>query len=310
MDFETFQALPTVEAAALVREKGPKVVVFPINGTRRWFILEHGQKGGQDGPFSMQDYMTITWTHQISLYKLFFDHGVETLLTPIFGPELLGRGEEYAQMIKPGLLWINENEALLDFYQEYGVRVRVYGDTIRYLTGTPYEDALCSFEALAKRTAKNNRYRLLFGVCAHDAAESVAEIGLQFHRQHGRLPNKQEIITAYYGEPLPPVDIFIGFDRPAAFDMPLLATGSEDLYFTISPSPYMDQYLLRAILYDHLFSRHVSEQYGELSAESLGLLAGFYTKNRHHVLGLGKRSKDGSFWYPLPQVQLTNALEE
>jgi tuberculosinol/isotuberculosinol synthase len=306
MELEAFLALPTAEVARLVREKGPKVVVFPINGTRRWFILEHGHQAGE---FSMDAYMTITWNRQIALYQLFFDHGVETLVTPIFGLELLGRGESYARMIKPGLLWVNENQALLDFYRDYNVRVRVYGDTQRYLTDTPYEDALTSFEELAARTADHHRHRLFFGVCAHDAAESVAEIGLRFHQEHGRLPTKEEIITAYYGETVAPVDVFIGFDRPSAFDMPLIATGSEDLYFTISPSPYLDQCLLRLILHDHLFSRPVSEQYGELSAESWQILAEFYTHNRHNVLGLGKRSKDGSFWYPLPQVQLTDALK-
>jgi hypothetical protein len=306
MNLEAFQALPTSEVAQLIHEKGPKVVVFPINGTRRWFILEHGAQGGG---FSMEAYMDTTWDRQIALYKLFFEHGVETLLTPIFGPELLTRGAAYAQMVKPGLLWINENRALLDFYQDYGVRVRVYGDTVRYLTGTAYEDVLTSFDALAAKTAENKAHRLFFGVCAHGAAESVAEIGLRFYQEHGRLPNKEEIVAAYYGEVVPPVDIFIGFDRPSAFDMPLISTGEEDLYFTVSPSPYLDQYLLRSILYDHLFSRPVSEEYSELSAESWHILAAFYAKNRHGVLGLGKKSADGSFWYPLPQVQLTEALK-
>lgn len=305
MELATFSSLPTEEIARIVQERGPKVVVFPINGTRRWFMLEHGDQNGQ---FSMADYMTITWNRQIDLYKLFFDHGVETLLTPIFGPELLSRGEEYAQMIKPGLLWINENQQLLDFYREYNVRVRVYGDTIRYLTGTPYEEALACFDELAARTADNNRCRLFFGVCAHDAAESVAEIGLNFYQEYGRLPAKEEIISAYYGEPLPPVDIFIGFDRPSAFDMPLIATGSEDLYFTVSPSPYMVQSMLRAILYDHLFSRPVSEQYEAISTNYWHILKEFYKINRNHVLGLGNRSGDGSFWYPLPQVRLTEGL--
>jgi tuberculosinol/isotuberculosinol synthase len=305
MDFEAFQALPTAEVARLVRERGPKVVVFPINGTRRWFILEHA---GHNGGFTMESYMRITWDRQIALYKLFFDHGVETLVTPIFGPELLSRGEAYAQMIKPGLLWINEDQTLLNFYRDYEVRVRVYGDTVRYLTDTPFEEALESFDALAARTAVNNRYRLFFGVCGHDAAESVAEIGLTFYEEHGRLPNKSEIVTAYYGEALSPVDIFIGFERPASVDMPLIAAGSEDLYFTISPSPYLDQRLLRAILHDFLFSRHVSEEYEDLSADSWQILAEFYKTNRHRALGLGKRSKDGSFWYPLPQVNLTDGL--
>ena len=40
MELESFLQLPLEEAARLVRADGPKVAVFPINGTRRWFMLE------------------------------------------------------------------------------------------------------------------------------------------------------------------------------------------------------------------------------------------------------------------------------
>jgi hypothetical protein len=202
------------------------------------------------------------------------------------------------------LLWFTRDPALLAFYQQYGVRVRVYGDTLRYLAGTPYEHALSAFDEVARRTAGHGHRRLFFGVCAHDAAETVAAFGSRFHQQHGRPPNKEEIVTAYYGEPVGPVDIFIGFDRPAVFDMPLIASGQEDLYFTVSPSPYLDRQTLRSILFDHLFTRPVTERYDELTLESRQTMSQFYRLNRQHVLGIGQRSADGSFWYPLPQVQL------
>ena len=68
--------------------------------------------------------------------------------------------------------------------------------------------------------------------------ETIAEVSLRLHRENGCLPTKQQIVEAYYGEYVEPVDLFIGFaDRPAVFDMPLIATGSEDIYFTVSPSP-------------------------------------------------------------------------
>ena len=58
---------------------------------------------------------------------------------------------------------------------------------------------------------------------------------------------------------LPPVELFIGFDKFTVFDMPLLTTGEEDLYFSVSPSPYMTIRQLRAILYDHLYVRRTPE---------------------------------------------------
>jgi tuberculosinol/isotuberculosinol synthase len=159
---------------------------------------------------------------------------------------------------------------------------------------------------MAKRTALHQRHRLFFGVCAHDAAETVARIGIRFQEEQGRPPSKREIVEAYYGEWIEPVDLFIGFaDRPAVFDMPLIATGSEDLYFTVSPSLYLDAHTLRLILYDHMFARRVDDaDYGELSPTDWQALAELYTRNRNHVLGLGRRDRSGSFWYPVPQVDL------
>lgn len=302
MDIETFLNLPTAEVARLVRQAGPKVCVFPINGTRRWFMLEHPEQAATN---FMETYLQIAGRRHVELYKLFFDHGIETLLTPIFGPDILERGEEYSQLLESGLLWFAQNRDFVDFYDAYDVRVRVYGDARRYLQNTLYAHALDVYDELAQRTASHRRYRLFFGVCAHDPAETVAEIGVRFHQEHGRLPDKRQIVQAYYGEYVEPVDFFIGFDRPAAFDMPLIATGSEDLYFTVSPSPYLDARTLRAILYDHLYARRVDEtDYALLSPQDWRALADFYTMNHGHVLGLGRKHKSGNFWYPLPQVEL------
>jgi hypothetical protein len=300
MDLDTFQGLPTDEVARLVRQAGPKVCVFPINGTRRWFMLEHPEEAAT----GLGDaYLRITWQRQIEMYKMFFEHGVDTLLTPIFGPDLLSRGDEYVQLVKPGLLWCAQNQDILGFYATYDVRVRVYGDTRRYLQNTPYACVLDAYEELARRTAAHRRHRLFFGVCAHDASETVAEIGVRFYQEHGRLPTRCEIVEAYYGEVVEPVSFFIGFDRFTAFDMPLVATGNEDLYFTISPSPYLDVRGLREILYDHLFTRRVDESgYGEIESEDRPWMKGFYQANLGRTIGIGMQR--GGVWYPLPQVQL------
>lgn len=295
-----FQNLSTEKVAQLVREAGPKVCVFPINGTRRWFRLEYPEEAKADSP---ETYFQIAGRQHIKLYKLFFDHGIDTLLTPIFGPELLARGKEYEQIMVPALLWFAQNQDFLHFYDTYDVRVRIYGDAQHYLQNTIYAPALDAYEEIARRTISNQSHRLFFGVCAHDATETVAKIGLRFHQEYGRLPNKQEIIETYYGEYVEPVDFFIGFDRPTVFDMPLIATGDEDLYFTISPSPYLSVCTLRAILYDHLYTRRVDESsYAKLSPEDWDWLRSFYQINQTQVLGIG--TKRNGVWYPLPQARL------
>lgn len=308
MDAKTFQDLPVEEVARLVRASGAKTCVFPINGTRRWFALEYPEEAAAD---FVGGYLRIGGQRHVELYRLFFDHGVDTLLTPVFGAELLGRGDEYMQIAAKGLLWFAQGECFRAFYDEYDVRVRVYGDARRHFADTPYAYLLDAFDDLARRTADHRRYRLFFGVCANDPAETVAAIGASFYRKRGRLPTRKEIVTAYYGEVVEPVSFFIGFDRPSAFDMPLLALGEEDLYFTVSPSPYLDAVTLRAILHDHLYTRRVHDaDYTELSAQDWQTLAEFYRLNRRHVLGLGRQHASGGFWYPLPQVELPPQMRE
>ncbi len=306
MNARDFQRLPVEEVARLVRAAGCRVCAFPINGTRRWYWLEHGAEAA-----SPEHYLEVSAERLVEVYRLFFDHGIETLLVPVFGPDLVTRGETYMQqVVGQGLRWFAEDRRLWDFCRAYGVRVRIYGDAPRYLHGTPYARDLEAFERAADaHTGSGATRRLFFGVCAHDPTERVAEIAAEFYRRHGRPPSRREVVEAYYGEPVEPVALFIGFERPAAFDMPLLATGSEDLYFTVCPSLSMDAPTLRAILYDHLFARRVDESdYSALASEEWDTLAEFYRLNRGHVLGLGLAWGQRHFWYPLPQVTLPPRL--
>ncbi len=298
MDIQLFQDLSKSQVAELVRSSGSMVCVFPINGTRRWFMLEHSVPEGADWATV---YCDVSAERHIELYRMFFDHGVSTLLTPIFGPDLLDRGEEYAGMAMEGLVLLAEDARFLEFYHQYDVRVRFYGDYRRFLAPTAYNYVSAIFDQVTARTASHSRHRLFFGVCAHDATETVGELAVQYHSEHGRLPDRRTLVEMYYGEYVDPVSLFIGFDRPSAFDMPLVATGSEDLYFTVCPSPYLSSGQLRAILHDHLYSRRTGEvDYTSLEAGEWHAMREFYRANADRTLGVG--IKEGQIWYPLPQV--------
>jgi halimadienyl-diphosphate synthase len=306
VDIETFQHLPNSAIARLVREQGPKVCVFPINGTRRWFMLEHLSEEETD--FATH-YLDIITRQHIDLYKLIFDHGIDTLLTPALGPDIMERGQDYMNMASEGLARLASHPDFLSFFQAYDVRVRFYGDYCKFLASTPYAYLVDQFDKVAAQTASHQRHRLFFGLFAHDASESVAEIAVQFHQTHGQLPSRQEIVKAYYGEFVEPVDVFIGFDKFSAFDMPLVATGNEDLYFTVSPSLYMTQAQLREILYDHMFARRQEEpDYDAMQANDWELMREFYKLNEGRTLGVGVKQRHGGFWYPLPQVEWPDSL--
>jgi tuberculosinol/isotuberculosinol synthase len=285
---------------------GPKVCVFPINGTRRWFILEHPFE--QTGDW-VQTYLdTSIWRH-VELYQLLFDHGLATLLTPVFGPDLLERGEEYMSMAAQGLAHLATHPDFLNFYEAYAVRVRFYGDYRKFFGPTSYAYLLDLFDQVTQRTMQHDRYRLFLGVCAQDATETIAELAVRYHATYGCVPNKQVLIELYYGEFVEPVDLFIGFDKFCAFDMPLIATGNEDLYFMVSPSPYLTEGQLRDILYDHLYTRRGEEpDYFGMADGDWALLQGFYQLNLGKTMGVGARQTNAGIWCPLPQVELPDSF--
>jgi tuberculosinol/isotuberculosinol synthase len=146
-------------------------------------------------------------------------------------------------------------------------------------------------------TRNHSRFHLYFGVFADESLETVARLSVEHYLAQGAIPDKQTLIRKYYGEDILPVSLFIGFDKFSAFDMPLLSTGEEDLYFSVSPSPYMTQRQLRTILYDHLYLRGAPEpDYTKFTSDQLGWLRAYYRRNQDTVLGSG-RLKFG-LWLP------------
>lgn len=295
IELTAFLNLPAEEIAQIVHEDGPQVCVFPINGTRRWFVLEHAQKAGDD-PISA--YMDLASQNHIELYRLFFNHGIETLLTPVFGPDLLLRGDEYVKRVGAGgLACLASHPTFLDFYEEADVRVHFYGDHRRNLSNTPYAYLSDLFDEATEKTKQHNHYRLFFGVFAQDATQTIAELSVNHYLEHGEVPDKRTLIELYFGEYVEPVDIFIGFDKFSVFDMPLLATGEEDVYFTISPSPYMTEYQLRMILYDHIYLRREPEpDFFTMSLEARNELRQFYIQHQEDTLGIGQLRQ--GVWIP------------
>lgn len=303
MDLQTFQQLPAPEVAQIVTSAGTKVCVFPTNGTRRWLFLEHPPTSPQEFANS---YLEKSLLPHIELYRLVFDHGISVLLSPIFGPDLMERGEEYMKYISEGLSWLATHPDFLAFYDEHEVRVRFYGDYRKYLAPTSYRYLCEQFDAVTERTAHNKRHCLFFGLFAHDPTETLIDLALKYYAQHGTAPEKRQLIAAYYGEYVPPVNLYIGFDKPAIFDVPLILTGSEDLYFTVSPSMYMTEAQLRNILFDHLYQRHDSEpDYFTMPEEGWAEMRHFYHSNKGNTLGIGNKHPRWGYWYPLPQVDLS-----
>jgi tuberculosinol/isotuberculosinol synthase len=229
---------------------------------------------------------------------MLFDHGVHTILAPVFGRELMRRGDEYTKRVgMDGLVRTATDKIYRDFFEKYKVRVRFYGDYRDVLKGTEYEPVLGSLYEVMGDTKDNTGFNLFFGVFADEVTETISRLSVEHYLAHSAIPDKGALIRKYYGEDLPPVSLFIGFDKFSVFDMPLLATGEEDLYFSVSPSPYMTEHQLRAILYDHIYVRRTPEpDYTKMSRDELDWLREHYRNNKDLAFGVGKLKFN--LWFP------------
>ncbi|MEW6403817.1 MAG: diterpene synthase [Chloroflexota bacterium] len=299
ISLEEFQQLSAAQVAQLIRSHGAQVCVFPFNGTRRWFLLEHGSQKLED---PAKAYIDLTGKRYIAMYRMLFDHGLDTVLAPVFGGDILGRGDEYMQQIGVGMRLLTDHPDFLSFYDEYGVRVHFYGDYRKALCGTPYAYLSDLFDGVTKRTASNTRFRLFYGVFGSDATETIAELSIQHYQQTGRIPTRQELIEFYYGEQIEKANIFIGFEKFTVFDYPMLGNGEESLYFTAAPSLYMNERQLRDILYDHLYLRSLDEpDYSDMTGEDIAGMHRYYQRNRGTTFGVGKIH--GKIWYSNPEIR-------
>ncbi|MGC1379218.1 MAG: hypothetical protein WA821_23510 [Anaerolineales bacterium] len=294
VDYETFLVLPTEDVAKLVRAAGPQVCVFVINGTRRWFTLEHADVKQN----SFQDYLDITGERYIDLYQLCFEHGMDTLLAPVVRTESLTRGSEYVQKVMvDALAEFAKNPDYLSFYEKYKVSVHFYGDYRKFFPGTPFAYLTELFDDITKQTEQNTSCRLFYGIFASDATDTIAELSVEHFQKTGNIPSRRELVEQYYGEYIAPVTLYVNFDKFRVFDYPLLNLGDEDLYFTVAPSPYMTQEQWRNILYDHIYSRCVEEvDYSKMQKQDFQDMKDFYRINCQNTLGVGEMR--GGIWYP------------
>jgi hypothetical protein len=266
---------------------------WPFNGTRRWYLLHR-----RNNP-DTEDYVTTLIRRQAEQHRLVFAHGVSTILAPSFGTELLQRGSTYARQALGGLLQLADDAV----YQEMlaaGLRIRFYGDYEEKLNVLGCRPMLKACADLISATASGNGPLLLIGLFADAPYPTIARLSVEFAEQKGRPPNRQELIEAYYGCAVPDLTLYLGFAQPALFDIPLLTTGEEDLYATLTPSPSLTEKQLREILYDNLITRRTAEgDYEELSDEAQAALAAYNDRYTGVTLGIGSRDPLTGIWNPL-----------
>jgi hypothetical protein len=271
----------------------PVVMGWPYNGTRRWYVAYRRRNP------RAKDYLRVLIRRQAELHRLIFAHGVSVILAPSFGTETLKRGEAYTRYALGGLAQLPDDEvyrALIDS----GVRIRFYGDYEEALRVAGLRSALETCATLTEATASGEGPLLLIGLFADDPFPTIARLSVEFAEREGHPPDRAELIEAYYGLPVPDLSLYVGFEKPEMYDVPLLTNGLEDLYATLNPSPDLTERQLREILYDHLVTRRAAPvDYDALSPEAQLELAEYIERCKGETLGIGHIDLLTGLWRPL-----------
>ena len=275
----------------------PVVMGWPYNGTRRWYLVN-----SPPAPDPV-DYLRSLVRRQGEHHRLVFEHGVSALLAPSFGMETLKRGPEYTRYALGGLLEIANDEVYSGMF-ESGVRLRFYGDYASVLDVPEYRPMLEACNQLVADTASGEGPLLFIGLFADDPYPAIVRLSVEFEREHGRTPDRRELVEAYYGLPVPDLSLYLGFGQPEMFDVPLVTTGLEHLYVTVNPSPDLTERQLREILYDHLVTRNAPPvDYESLSPEAVGELSRRTERASGKTIGLGRIDPLTGLWNPvLPEL--------
>ena len=225
------------------------------------------------------------------------DHGVGAILAPSFGMLNLRRGEAYVRHALAGLLDMASDEVYREMFRR-GVRVRFYGDYRRALAAPEFGSTVEACDEIMASTAGGDGPLILIGLFADNANEEIARLSVELFQKHGKVPDRAALIEAYYGVPLPDLSLFVGFEQPQLFDVPLVATGYQDMYYTLNPTPDVDEAQLRAILYDHLVARQRPEaHYEKLPAEAQRRIV--EQGRRRGTVGLGRVDPLTDVWRPV-----------
>ncbi len=280
-------------AAQWVAERGPVVMGWPFNGTRRWYIAQRHANP------DFGDYLSAVIRRQGELHRMIFAHGVSALVTPGFGMETLKRGREYTKYVLSGLLQLAEDEVYRRMFAE-GLRLRFYGDYEEKLDAPDFRPMLDACAELESSTASGGGPLLLIGLFADDPYPSIARLSVEFAEKHGRPPDREELVEAYYGVRVPDLSLYVGFEQPQMFDVPLITNGLENLYTTLNPSPDLTERQLREILHDHLVTRQAPPvDYENLSPEALRRMISYNESRGGQTLGVGRIDPLTGLWEPV-----------
>lgn len=261
--------------------------------------MEYGDiaKGYKDEEI-FQDYAMRSFQRSIEIADMIFNDGIQTLFLVGIMPGQTQRDTTY-QLNLAKSLRILADENAWDLYANHDIGVMFRGNWEYLLNQLDVPDILDSYLTIEEHTAPY-RSRLLIWTTAEETIPSpLAPLIAESIHQTGQLPPTSLLVETYYSRALSHIDIFIGHNKPSLKSQipPLLE--ANDLYFTMTPSYYLDLPQWRHILYDHLFARRGNKRdYDTWTQASVNDLRTFYANHRRSILGVGNYQPLTQTWRP------------
>lgn len=279
---------------------GGKTLVFAPGGTSRWYFLEYGDtRVGYGERDQFLDYGRRAVRRTVELLDMIFRDGISTIFVVGNTPEQDTRNLEYTN----NLAWsygVIADETSQDLYAKYDIGVLFRGAWEQSLARLGASgDILASFREVEAKTAHRERWMIWLAYDNAPIPQSLAPLVADSIQKTGMLPDRATLCQAYYGRPLQYADIFLSNNKPSTKHMcpPLMVLG--DLYFTVNPSYYMDQWQWRHILYDHLFARRRHyRDYKTFKPDVMDEMRSFYAANQGVTLGVGTHHAISQTWRP------------
>jgi hypothetical protein len=298
---EEFVALPAEEIARIVKQKEkPKVGIFVPDGNRRMTMALTGLS--EDSEDFYAEYVRLFTEKFMENLKVFYSHGLDTLIIPLISPTILNRNQNYINLAINGLLQtLVKSDKWLNFYKENDIRVKTYGD-LEALRGTECEKGVQWIEGIKTQTSHHKTHTLFYGFLSNNTGgmESI-NLAVEFYKLHRRKPTYPEMKEMYYGENLPGADFFIMSTKIAGVGAlpPFISNKKTEMYFLQAPGVVgLTRETFREILYDLLFCRtdETIKKYSVHDLKGIEVLKKFYFSDESIVFGPGKRV--GKFWVP------------
>ena len=295
LNWSSKQLKPYVQGKSLILSPG---------GSSRWYFMEYGDsKKGYLDPDIFLDYSRITLNQILDTVAMMMRDGIETIYVVAFTPQFDKREAKYQNLMGAALALMLDDETL-NFYNQNKIHVKFRGmwETVleQYDQKNLYQKML-DFEST---TVSDSHSRLIW--CIQD--KPIPDTLLPFVQNHiataQEMPDQTILAHEYYNETNFSEPIFIGNNKPNLGGQlpPFLSPG--DLYFTVSPTLYLDHIVWRNILFDHLFMRQVAyRNYTEITAEAMLELREFYHVNRSKVIGIGRFHTSTQTWRPVEIIK-------